>query len=106
MTEPDPVGAASEGDQVSESLTVSVIGLGNMGSALANAILEAGHELTVWNRSSERCRRFAAEGASVASSVGDAVSRSDVVVVCVRGYDAAVALFDDLAIVGSLAGRR
>ena len=72
-------GAASEGGLVSESLTVSVVGLGAMGSALARAIAGTGHELTVWNRSSEKCRPLAAEGASVASSVGDAVSRSDVV---------------------------
>jgi len=100
-----PVGAASEGDLVSESLTVSMIGLGAMGSALASAILETGHELAVWNRSSEKCRPLAAEGASVASSVGDAVSRSDVVVVCVRGYDVAATLFDDPAIAASLAGK-
>ena len=30
---------------------VSVIGLGNMGSALARALLENGRQVTVWNRS-------------------------------------------------------
>ena len=82
-----------------------MIGLGKMGSALARAIAKAGHELTVWNRSDAKCRPLAAEGASVASSVGDAVSRSDVIVVCVRGYDIATALFDNPAIAGSLAGK-
>ena len=90
---------------MSEVQTVSMIGLGNMGSAIARAIAKAGHDLTVWNRSDAKCRALAAEGASVALSVGDAVAASDVVVVCVRGYDVATALFDDPAISASLAGK-
>ena len=82
---------------MSDVQTVSMIGLGNMGSALARAIAKAGHDLTVWNRSGEKCRPLADEGASVALSVGEAVSRSDVIVVCVRGYDVATALFDNPA---------
>jgi 3-hydroxyisobutyrate dehydrogenase-like beta-hydroxyacid dehydrogenase len=90
---------------VSELQTVSMIGLGNMGSALAGAIADSGHDLTVWNRSDEKCRALVDLGASVASSVGDAVARSDVIVVCVRGYDVAVGLFDDSAVADSLAGK-
>lgn len=90
---------------MSDVQTVSMIGLGAMGSALARAIAKTGHDLTVWNRSEAKCRPLAADGASVASSVGEAVSRSDVVVVCVRGYDVATALFDDPAISDSLAGK-
>ena len=33
---------------------VTVIGLGNMGSALARALLENGRAVTVWNRSPEK----------------------------------------------------
>ena len=90
---------------VSELQTVSMIGLGNMGSALAGAIADSDHHLTVWNRSDAKCRAFADQGASVASSVGGAVSKSDVIVVCVRGYDVAIALFDDPAVAGSLVGK-
>ena len=82
--------------------TVSMIGLGHMGSALASAFVEAGHELTVWNRSDDKCEAFAERGAAVASSVGEAVSRSEVVVVCVRGYDVALELFDNRAAADSL----
>ncbi len=72
---------------------VSMIGLGSMGSALATAIVSAGHDLTVWNRSEEKSRAMAERGAAIATSVGDAVSRSEVIAVCVRGYDAAASLF-------------
>lgn len=89
-------------DEVS---TVSMIGLGNMGSALANAIADAGHGLTVWNRSDAKCQALADQGATVAASVGEAVSKSDVIVVCVRGYDVALELFGDPAIAESLAGK-
>ena len=47
---------------------VTVIGLGAMGSALASALVRAGHPTTVWNRTPR-----AVEGAKVASSVAEAV---------------------------------
>lgn len=37
---------------------ISVIGTGAMGSALARALLKAGREVTVWNRSPEKCDRW------------------------------------------------
>ena len=70
---------------VNEIRTVSMIGLGHMGTALASAIAGADHHLTVWNRSEAKCRALADRGAAVAESVGDAVSRSEVIVICVRG---------------------
>lgn len=76
-------------------LTVSMVGLGSMGSALANAIVRAGHDLTVWNRSDAKCQPLAEQGAAVASSVREAVSSSEVIVACVRGYDAANSLLRD-----------
>lgn len=90
---------------MSELETVSMIGLGNMGSALASAIADSDRDLTVWNRSDAKARALADQGASVASSVRDAVARSDVIVVCVRGYDVAITLFDDPATVDSLASK-
>ncbi|MFC0335597.1 NAD(P)-binding domain-containing protein [Paenibacillus sepulcri] len=35
---------------------VSVIGLGMMGSALAQTFLKEGHQTTVWNRTQSWCR--------------------------------------------------
>jgi 3-hydroxyisobutyrate dehydrogenase-like beta-hydroxyacid dehydrogenase len=90
---------------VSGRETVSMIGLGQMGSALARAIAASDLDLTVWNRSDAKSRAFADQGASVAPSIGDAVAASDVIVVCVRGYDVAIALFDDPGTADSLAGK-
>jgi len=47
---------------------VGVAGLGNMGSAIAGRLIETGHTVTVWNRSTEKCKPLAAAGAHVAAS--------------------------------------
>jgi 3-hydroxyisobutyrate dehydrogenase-like beta-hydroxyacid dehydrogenase len=41
----------------------SVLGLGNMGSALGGALLAAGHDVTVWNRTPSRMEPLKAKGA-------------------------------------------
>jgi 3-hydroxyisobutyrate dehydrogenase-like beta-hydroxyacid dehydrogenase len=76
----------------SKGKTVSVIGLGLMGSALAKAFLANNHKVTVWNRSSIKCRPLAEAGAKVASSVGEAVDASDTVVLCLLDYSTSDAL--------------
>jgi 3-hydroxyisobutyrate dehydrogenase-like beta-hydroxyacid dehydrogenase len=68
------------------SATVSVIGLGRMGSALAQAFLKAGIPTHVWNRSPEKAAALADQGAQIASSVSAAAAAADIVVVCVSTY--------------------
>src|SRR5829696_1901614 len=41
--------------------TVGLLGVGRMGSAMARALRAAGHELVLWNRSSDAAERLAAE---------------------------------------------
>lgn len=73
--------------------TVSVIGLGNMGVALADAFLKGGYPTTVWNRSPEKGDQLVAKGANLAYSLADAVSASDVIVVCLSTYEVMHELF-------------
>ncbi|UNZ16796.1 NAD(P)-binding domain-containing protein [Streptomyces sp. 891-h] len=61
---------------------LALLGLGDMGTALAHTWLAAGHSLTVWNRTAAKAEPLAAEGARVAASAADAVSAADLVVVC------------------------
>lgn len=68
------------------SATVSVIGLGRMGSALAQAFLKAGYTTHVWNRSPEKASALADQGAQVAASVSAAAAAAGIVVVCVSTY--------------------
>lgn len=53
-------------------MNIGFIGLGNMGSAIAGRLLEAGHTLRVWNRSPEPARLLAQRGAQVAASAEEA----------------------------------
>jgi hypothetical protein len=66
--------------------TVSVVGLGNMGTALAQAFLAHHHRVTVWNRSPRKCDLLRSAGAKVAESVASAAAASGLVVVCVLDY--------------------
>jgi 3-hydroxyisobutyrate dehydrogenase-like beta-hydroxyacid dehydrogenase len=72
--------------------TVSVIGLGVMGTALAKAFLANHHRVTVWNRTASKCEPLAHAGAHVAESVATAAEASQVLVVCVLDYPASTAL--------------
>lgn len=67
---------------------VTLIGLGAMGSALAKALIDAGHSITAWNRSLERLEKMVSLGARGASDVPDAVKSSNVILVCVSNYTA------------------
>jgi 3-hydroxyisobutyrate dehydrogenase-like beta-hydroxyacid dehydrogenase len=58
---------------------ISYLGLGTMGSGMASNLLKAGYQLTVWNRSAEKCEPFARKGARVADTPADAVRNVDLV---------------------------
>src|ERR1700709_2795686 len=58
-----------------------------MGSAMAHHVLEAGHELTVWNRTAGKAEDLVSAGATEAESVEAAVREADVVVLMLFGPD-------------------
>lgn len=66
----------------------TVIGLGEMGSALAAALLRAGHRVTVWNRTAAKAQPLVQQGAVLAPSAEAAIGASAVVIVCVSNYGA------------------
>ncbi|MFJ3902838.1 NAD(P)-dependent oxidoreductase [Streptomyces sp. NPDC090025] len=82
------------GGHTPEKTSVSLLGLGSMGTALARAWLAAGHPLTVWNRTPARATALTAEGARVADSAAAAVAANSLVVLC---------LLDDASVAEALA---
>lgn len=60
-------------------MRIAFLGLGRMGSAVARHLLEAKHELTVWNRTRARAEGLGKLGASVADKPEVAVANADVV---------------------------
>jgi len=62
-------------NQSNESKNVCVIGMGNMGSTLAKALLVKGYNVTVWNRTVSKCESLGEAAATVAPR--SEISRSD-----------------------------
>ncbi|MFE2263342.1 NAD(P)-dependent oxidoreductase [Streptomyces griseosporeus] len=87
------------------SPTVTVLGLGPMGRALAGAFLAAGATVTVWNRTPGRDTELLARGARGTATAAEAVSASDLTVVCVVDYDAVDAVLRDEDVTAALKGR-
>lgn len=72
-------------------INVSFLGLGVMGGAIARHIGNAGHRLTIYNRSPERAARWQEANpglaARVATSPAEAAEGADVVLTCVGNDD-------------------
>lgn len=83
---------------------VTVIGLGAMGTALADALLRAGQRVTVWNRTADRAVPLVKRGATQANDIRQAVTASPVIVVCVYDYKASRAILEEAedALVGKV----
>ena len=62
---------------------VAVVGLGAMGSRVARRLLEAGHELHVWNRTAEKAAPLDEAGAVAAATPAEAAARAEAVLTMV-----------------------
>ncbi len=58
---------------------IGFIGLGPMGDPMATRLLEAGHPLSVFNRTASRAETLVAAGARLAATPADAARQSDIV---------------------------
>ncbi|MEV5651179.1 NAD(P)-dependent oxidoreductase [Nocardia sp. NPDC052254] len=58
---------------------ICVLGMGQMGRALAGRLLDGGHRVTVWNRTKGRVGELESAGAVEAATVADAVCGADTV---------------------------
>jgi 3-hydroxyisobutyrate dehydrogenase-like beta-hydroxyacid dehydrogenase len=61
-------------------MKIGFVGLGNMGAPMARNLIQAGHQLTVFNRTRSRAQQLASAGASVADSPGKAASGAEIVI--------------------------
>ncbi len=64
-------------------MQTAVIGLGKMGEPIARRLLDAGHELSVWNRTPARAAGLEGAGARVLSAPGEAWDAAEVCVTMV-----------------------
>ena len=84
---------------------IAFLGLGAMGSRMAANLLNAGHDLTVWNREPEAARRLVASGAKGASSPREAAERNGFVMSMVSNDDASRQIWLEPRL-GALAGMK
>lgn len=64
-------------------MRIGFIGLGNMGSPIAQNLMKAGHSLTVFNRTRNRADALAAAGAKVADTPAAAAAGAEVLITMV-----------------------
>lgn len=72
---------------------IAFLGLGRMGSGMASRLLEAGHDLVVWNRTPERASALVDHGARLASTPAEAAADVDAVVAMLSNDDASRAVW-------------
>jgi 3-hydroxyisobutyrate dehydrogenase len=89
------------------SRRVAFLGLGVMGGPMAGHLARAGHQVTVYNRTTSKAAAWAAEhGGAYAATPREAVAGADIVFACVGNDDdlRSVVLGDDGALAGMAAG--
>ena len=67
---------------------ISVIGLGAMGFALAETLLKADFNISVWNRTSSKAQKLENKGANICSTPNEAFKNSQFIVASLSNYEA------------------
>ena len=76
---------------------VALLGTGIMGTPMARSLLKAGFRVRVWNRTAEKARALAAEGAEVAETPADAVREAAFVITMLTDTAAVLAVMEQAA---------
>ncbi len=69
-------------------MNITVAGMGRMGQALAKRLLDAGHQVTIWNRTTGRAPELLEAGATEEAELADAVKDASLVITILANDDA------------------
>lgn len=72
--------------------TFGFIGLGMMGKQIVKSLLEAGHKISIWNKTSSQCDIFVDMGAKKARYPADLIVNCDITFCCVSDPEASKAV--------------
>lgn len=88
-------------------MTIGIAGLGRMGSAMAERLLEQGEALVVWNRSGAAAEAVAGKGAARAATPAALAAQAEVILTCLTDAQAIEAVYGgrDGLLAGPLANR-
>ena len=73
---------------------IGIAGIGNMGSNIGARLMEAGHKLTVWNRTADKTKPLANAGASTARTPAELASAVEMVITILTNAEAIDAVYD------------
>ncbi|SEK96578.1 3-hydroxyisobutyrate dehydrogenase [Paenibacillus sp. cl141a] len=77
--------------------SVTIIGLGPMGQAMARTYLSHGHEVTLWNRTAGKADELVELGAVRAVTIEEALNANELVILSLTDYDAMYAILENAA---------
>ena len=84
--------------------SVTVLGLGAMGSALAASLLKHGYAATLWNRSANKAKFLTNQGARFVADISEGVAASPVSILCLSDHAATMSVLNTAAMAAA-AGR-
>jgi 3-hydroxyisobutyrate dehydrogenase len=61
-------------------MQIGIAGIGKMGAAIAQRLIEVGHKVTVWNRSADKLKPVTAAGAAAAATPAELARNADAVI--------------------------
>jgi 3-hydroxyisobutyrate dehydrogenase len=83
-------------------MQIGIAGIGKMGAAIAQRLIEVGHKVTAWNRSADKLKPVVAAGAAVAISPAELAQANDAVITILTDAAAIDAVYNGAS--GLLAG--
>ena len=83
-------------------MQIGIAGVGKMGAAIAQRLIEVGHKLTVWNRSAAKLKPVADAGAATAATPAELASKAETVITILADAPAIDAVYHGAS--GLLAG--
>src|SRR5215472_3023514 len=76
------------------AMRIGVAGIGRMGAAIAQRLIEVGHTVTVWNRSADKVKPVASAGAAIAATPRELAQRVETVITLLTDTAAIEAVYN------------
>ena len=74
---------------------ITLFGLGDMGAALAEAALNRGYDVSVWNRNFARTEGLAGKGAKAIADLEEALQQESTKIICVSDHSATMSMLEN-----------
>ena len=75
-------------------MKIGIAELGKMGAAIAQRLIDLGHQVTVWNRSAAKAQPVVEAGAALAASPAEVAAQSEVIITILTNAEAINAIYN------------